>query len=1029
MAAKLLHSLADDSADLQKQIGCMNGIFQIFDRHHVLTGRRKSLTLGNGNANSINYERETVDTSYQQKDTVSQFHDSNIGGNVKEKRRVSTESSRVSFSSSCSSSPSSSEFNRGVQPEASAYDRANFQESPTSDPEMTEGNGFSHLGFDLRDVVRDSMYREARGLLVKTPMTRDEGVRQSRREDSPRPYGLKQSTPVDLNESFRVLAKLRETSQHYNEVGTKDAPRYSVDSHDTLKSRHKLKELPRLSLDSRDRVMRNSSVDPKTSKLSESFSESCSSSSKKRPPSVVAKLMGLETLPGSPLGRDIHQFGLNKTNISDQNDDPFSRSLREKNLNRAIRFSPSSPRSLGKDPASPRWRNSDFVMKPLSNTRFPIEPAPWKQADRNRVLQKQASMPVKAKPYEAPNFPPTVYSEMERRLNDLEFKHSGKDLRALKQILESMQSKGFLDTEKQLQSSNFAAQRDYERESSATYNHAMPSRARVQSSSSSSNQVYQSPIVIMKPAKLVEKAGIPASSLIPIHSLSGINKIRREKPDDKETSASNKRVTKDRSPGIRRAESCTSSFDKKSDSRNVRSSSKKPQQVSKESTSKSSGSVSPRLQQKKLEYDKRSRPPTPPDSSKSRKPSNQQLVESTSPGGRRRPRAQKSLQQNDDQLSQASNESRTSSHDICTQSETEASAWVEKATEADGGKSPSVIEAAKAVVSNLMQNKSSPRFSEDGLSANLSLVALEHPSPISVLDASTYRETEPSPVKTQGNVAHDFCDDHCEDQWNPAYSFSETTSSFSPEINRKKLQNVEHLVQKLRRLNSSHDEASQDYIASLCENADPTTDHRYISEILLASGLLLRDLGSGLTTFQLHPSGHPINPELFFVLEQTKGSSTMHLLHKEESKVLKNEKLNRKLVFDTVNEILVEKLALVEATANPLMKSYAKMTKKAVSAQQLLKELCSAIETQQKQATKRSENFLLEEEDDFLKSILAEDVRIRSGIWADFSGEISGLVLDVERLIFKDLVNEIVHAETSHLQAKSGRRRTLFADQ
>ncbi|EOA33283.1 hypothetical protein CARUB_v10019709mg [Capsella rubella] len=893
---------------------------------------------------------------------------------------------------------------------------------------MTEGNGFSHLGLDLRDVVRDSMYREARGLLIKTPMTREEVARHSRREDSPRPYGLKQSTPADLNESFRVLAKLRETSQHYNETGKKDAPRYSVDSHDTLKSRQKQKELPRLSLDSRDRVMQNSGVDPRSSKLSESFSESCSSSSKKRPPSVVAKLMGLETLPGSPLGRDIHQFGFNKTSIFEQNDDPFSRSLREKNLNRAIRFSPSSPRSLGKDPASPRWRNSDFVMKPLSNTRFPIEPAPWKQADRNRVLQKQASMPVKAKPYEAPNFSPTVYSEMERRLNDLEFKHSGKDLRALKQILESMQSKGFLDTEKQLQSSNVAAQKDYERDNSAASNHAMPSITRVQSSSSSANQVYQSPIVIMKPAKLVEKAGIPASSLIPIHSLSGLNKIRREKPSDKEISASNKRVTKDRSPGNRRADTCISSFDKKSDSRSVRSSSKKPQQVSKESTSKSSGSVSPRLQQKKLEYDKRSRPPTPPDSSKSRKLSNQQLVESTSPGGRRRPKAQKSLQQNDDQLSQASNESRTSSNDICTQSETEASARVEKATEADGGKSPSVIEAAKAVVSNLMQNKSSPRFSEDGLSSNLSVVALEHPSPISVLDVSTYREIEPSPVKTQGNVAHDFGDEHCEDQWNPAYSFSETTSSFSPEINRKKLQNVEHLVQKLRRLNSSHDEASQDYIASLCENPDPTTDHRYISEILLASGLLLRDLGSGLTTFQLHPSGHPINPELFFVLEQTKGSSTMHLLHKEESKVLKNEKLNRKLVFDTVNEILVEKLASVEATTNPLMKSSAKMTKKTMSAQQLLKELCSAVETLQKQATKRSESILLEEEDDFLKSVLAEDVTIRSGNWADFSGEISGLVLDVERLLFKDLVNEIVHTETSRLQAKSGRRRTLFAN-
>ncbi|CDY42438.1 BnaC02g22700D [Brassica napus] len=941
MAAKLLHSLADDSADLQKQIGCMNGIFQIFDRHHVLTGRRKSLTLGSGNANSINIERDSVDTFYQAKDT---FQDTNIGGNVKEKQRVSTESSRVSFSSSCSSSPSSPDLNR-VLPEASAYDQAHFPESPTSDSEMAEGNGFSQLGFDLRDVVRDSMYRDARGLSLKTPMTREEVVRRSRREDSPRPYGLKQSTPADLSESFRFLAKLRESPHHYNEAGAKGAPaRYSVDSHDTLKSRQKLKELPRLSLDSRERVVQNSVVDLKPVKLP----ESSSSSNKKRPPSVVAKLMGLETLPGSP-----------------------------KNLNRTIRFSPSSPRSLGKDPSSPRWRNSDFVMKPLSSSRFPIEPAPWKQADRNRVLQKQ---PVKAAaPPEVAKFPPTVYSEMERRLNDLEFKDSGKDLRALKQILEAMQSKVLLDTEKQPQPSNMAAQRDYE-----TSNQEMTSRTRV----------YQSPIVIMKPAKLVEKAGIPASSLIPIHSLSGgLNKIRREKPDEKGASTSSKRMTKDSSTGKGRAESSTSSS----------------------GTSKSSGSVSPRLQQKKLEHDKRSRPPTPPsDSTKSRKPLNRQMAESTSPGGRRRPRAQKSLQQNDDQVSQGSNESRTSSHEMCTHSEAEAA---------------SVIEAAKAVVSNLMQNKSSPRFSEDGSSANLSLVALEHPSPISVLDTSIYREMEPSPVKTQGYVvAHDSGDDeHCEDQWNPAYSFSATTSTFSPEINRKKLQNVEHLVQKLRRLNSTHDEANQDYIASLCETPDPNTDHRYISEILLASGLLLRDLGSGLTTFQLHPSGHPINPELFYVLEQTKGSSNTHLLlHKEESKALNKEKLNRKLVFDTVNELLVEKLASVEATTNPLMKSSAK---KVMSAQQLLKELCSDIETLQRQATKRSENFLLEEEDDFLKSVLAEDVMIRSGNWVNFSGETSGLVLDVERLVFKDLVNEIVHAETSRLQAKSGRRRTLFAEQ
>lgn len=42
MAAKLLHSLADDNPDLQKQIGCMNGILQLFDRQNALTGRRVS---------------------------------------------------------------------------------------------------------------------------------------------------------------------------------------------------------------------------------------------------------------------------------------------------------------------------------------------------------------------------------------------------------------------------------------------------------------------------------------------------------------------------------------------------------------------------------------------------------------------------------------------------------------------------------------------------------------------------------------------------------------------------------------------------------------------------------------------------------------------------------------------------------------------------------------------------------------------------------------------------------------------------
>ncbi|XP_010537398.1 PREDICTED: protein LONGIFOLIA 1 [Tarenaya hassleriana] len=945
MAAKLLHKLADDNADLQKQIGCMNGFFQIFDRHHVLTGRRashKRLTLGSAH----------VDGAYDQQ--KSSFQDP-------EKQRLSTESSRLSFSSSCSSSLSSPDFNKGPQPEASTFDKIAFPESPARDNvTMMSEKGIGLHSLDLRDVVRDSMYREARGLSVKTPMAREE------------------------------------VGRRYNEVGTKDAPRHSLDSRETMKSRQKPKELPRLSLDSRERcVMRNPDIDLKAGPVSESFS---GGRTVKRPPSVVAKLMGLEALPGSPLARDIRQFSPKKSSLFEDNFDPFSRSLREKSLNCPIRFSPGSPRSSGKDPTSPSWRNADFVMKPLSSSRFPVEPAPWRQLERNRPpLKKQASKPVKARSQITnSNSSPSVYSEMEKRLKDLEFKHSGKDLRALKQILEAMQSKGFLETRKQGQSPNLAARRDYEMANSAT---SSKIRGGVSSSSSSSSvEVFESPIVIMKPAKLVEKAGIPASSLIPIHSLSGLGNIhnREERTVDDKRASTGNRAGKDR----------VSSTDKKASRRNL-SSSAKPEQVSKENASKSSGSISPRLRQKKLEIDKRSRPPTPP--SDSRRQSTRKPIESTSPGGRRRPKANKNSQQNDDQLSQVSNES-----------ETEA-AGIGQDIEADTGKSPSsAIEAAKTVVSNLIQNKSCSRFTEDSSSANLSVSAPEYPSPVSVLDASVYREISSSPVKTQNTTGNGS--NGCEDQWNPAYSFAENTSGFSPEINRKKLRNVEHLVQKLRRLNSSHDEASQDYIASLCETTGRNSDHRYISEILLASGLLLRDLGSGLTTFQLHPSGHPINPELFLVLEQTKGSS--------KTKALNEEKLHRKLMFDAVNEILVEKLAFVEAATDPWTES-AKMAKKALSAQQLLKELCSEIETLQRKSKKRSENLALEEEeeDDFLKGVLSEDVIVRSGNWSEFNSEISGLVLDIERLLFKDLVDEIVHGGTGRLRAKTSRRRTLFSGQ
>ncbi|KAG2679501.1 hypothetical protein I3760_11G052900 [Carya illinoinensis] len=1104
MAAKLLHSLADDNPDLQKQIGCMTGIFQIFDRPNVITGRRishKRLPPGNSHFNNSSLERESNYIYHRQ--TTAEI---SLNKNVHEKQRISTESSRASFSSSCSSNLSSLDCNKTTQPETSS-DRVSLPETPLRDPVMNQTSTSPYVGrqsLDLRDVVKDSMYREARGLSIRTS-TNEELVNHARKHrDSPRPLQLSKSvdgshgvgvnikkrTPDDLKESLKVLAKLQETPWYYNEANepptstyeakdgpwhsiSRDAPRFSYDgreinrlsfeSRETLKSTLKLKELPRLSLDGKESSWQSSNSDSKLNRLKnfpnggnledKALNIPQSSGTQKRPPSVVAKLMGLESLPDSALDSDGHLDVIKSHAVEDS--DPFSRSLKTKDLNRANRVS-KSPRKSSKDPTSPRWKNPDFYMKPISSSRFPIEPAPWKQLDGNRVSQKQVFRSAKVPP-RAPNSFNSVCGEIEKRLKDPEFKQSGKNFRALKQILEAMQAKGLLETGNEEQASEFGVHGVSEpkytssNQNSKSHSHQIPQRNHVIASpsrGSNSSRTFGSPIVIMKPAKLDERSGIPASSVIPIDDISDLHRMQGYGFADAKKGSINSQTAKDQSLKSSRRNTAVSSTDKKASGRTIRSTqfSSRSQHSSKENTTssvKGSGSVSPRLQQKKLELEKRSRPPTPPsESNKPRRQSNRQRKDSGSSGVKVRPQSSNS-QLSDDQFSELSYESRSLScqgDDMSVQSDSntilDSKINIEvtgtaQSIEVNGSQSPS-MKAVNYSASCSMQKEPTPRLDEDESLAELATVAPEHPSPVSVLDGSVYRDDAPSPVKQtpnslKGGGSQDYNDSHVVDQWNPTDNLLSNgmESGLTSEINRKKLQNIEHLVQKLRRLNSNHDEGRTDYIASLCENSNP--DHRYISEILLASGLLLIDLSSELTTFQLHPSGYPINPELFFVLEQTKASSL--LLKEDRSPGMSAnsktdwEKFQRKLIFDAVNELLVTKLFFTGVCPEPWLKPE-KLARKTFSAQKLLKELC--IEVEQFQAKKLV--CSLEDEEDGLKSILWEDVMHRSGSWTGFlQGEISGIVLDVERLIFKDLVDEIVIGEAASMRAKPGRRRQLFS--
>lgn len=622
--------------------------------------------------------------------------------------------------------------------------------------------------------------------------------------------------------------------------------------------------------------------------------------------------MGLETLPDSALASDSHLEFLKTCQV--EHCDPFPRSLKPTDPCLSIRTS-TSLRNSWKESGS---RNNPESVKKLIS-RLPIEPAPWKLLGGSS--QKLDVKHLKKLGRATPSFP-SAYIEFEKRLKDLELSQSGKDLRALKQLINAMQAKGLLDNRREEQDLNFANQQDYEpRYRSPHLSAGSVNKQKLHSDcvnsftnkGGNSLRTFESKIVIMKPAKLVEKSDILASSVTPMDCLSSLPKLQGEYGDSRKSTlnyrSSKKKIQKN-------GNAVSSSYNNK-----TKFTSTSSPQLPKENTIglvKSSGSVSPRLQQKKLELDNRCRPPIAPDSSKSRRQPNNQLPELGSPGGKRRPKSA-NLLRIDHQSSYISTETRNLSYqqDDCymrSQGNVVMDSVIDtdvpnldRCAESNGSQSPS-MKNAKYSASRLVKKKLGPALSEDGCLAEFASVASVHHSPVSVLEYPMYKDDALSPVKQMPDVLKD--DGTMNSNSNSSRKQPDSAEnlvtyhtgySHNSQITHKKLESIEHLVKKLRQLNSTHDETQTDYIASLCETSNP--DHRYISEVLVASGFLLRDLNSTLTNFQLHPLGLPINPQLFLVLEQIKSST----LHGRECSIkkLEKDKFHRKLIFDAVNEILV----------------------------------------------------------------------------------------------------------------------------
>ncbi|XP_052195905.1 protein LONGIFOLIA 1-like isoform X2 [Diospyros lotus] len=958
---------------------------------------------------------------------------------VKEKEGILIESSRASCSSSsCPSTISSVECSKPAQQELLASTHIIAPESPFLSFPKKQLNSPLNSGrqsTDLRDVVKDSIHREKWGLSVKTKSTAEGKGHGVTHVDSPRPLQLlksvKQKVP-GVDGSSPVLAELREKPRSSNQERSpallpKDAPRFSYDgreSREAWKSVMKLKELPRLSLDSREGSIRRSATESRSNHLLDELKRGNVKSSQtqdpqqepgsnKRPSSLVAKLMGLEAFPDSvSVNNDQMQ---NIKHSLDEDLDAMSTTSRKADEGKHKEVS-RSPRTASTGPASPQLRNTKSLTK--LNPKFPLEPAPWRQTDGKQGSQKPAFMHQQAHT-KAQNLCPSVYGEIERRLTELEFQRSGKDLRALKQILEAMQK-----TRERLQNKKDEQTLDFEPQTS---NHSpnyhnlgqisISSRQRGQPSIHLSTPTIkvtdpakklESSIVIIKPARVFRKNTNSQPRAIPNEGASD------RKTDSVEKQTSKNRVNHCREPSSQPL----SSMDRSPNARIYRSI-----QTSKASHHLNQGNPasfgrSPIQQQKQHGMDKLSRPTTPKsDSSRARRHLSKQQAESGSPRRRLKPKSS-NPQQGDDQLSKLSTETRQLSHqgdEISVQSESNISSASHtdiEVTSIDRSKGENDAYQHKDLKNDLVA-----RFCNNGFKAESTTATLEQPSPVSVLDTTFYREESPSPVK---KISHAFKDDESLNSDQAGWNSSEldcllnsTGSTLGHEFDRGKLENIKDLIQQLKQVYSTDNESEVDHIASLCGDANP--EHRYIAEILLASGLLLKDLGFSMTLIQLHPSGHFINPSLFLVLEQTKGRIEFPDDEHSNRNIgqSKYEKIQRKLIFDTVNDILVHKLASA-AFSLPWI-SPNKLQARSLTGQKLLRELCSEIDHLQ-----ATPDHSLLDEDTGLISILSEDMMHQD--WAAYHSEIAGMILVIERLIFKDLIHEVVSGEVAGRPTKHYRR-------
>ncbi|CAD6223173.1 unnamed protein product [Miscanthus lutarioriparius] len=926
--------LADDTRDLQRQMGCMAGIFQIFDRQRLITGagRRAARQAQKrlpppSTPPGDTHPKSSSNVPVQSSSTSKIVLEKTFSKCMTENSSLSIESSRASSSSSSCSSFSSLDGNKSVQQELPYINEELFvQRSLKSSPSLKESDmntksGHPNVGF--RDIV-NSINRDPGGLTVKTSV--QEARRNGQYKDSPRPLLLSKSMDgtciIGIDRTTKVPANVTESRRCLQEQS-----RFSCDDRrllrpiETQESKRpssRLKELPRLSLDSR-----KESLSPGSRQKNLSYKRTDDilldtlrpqdSPSHRRANSVIAKLMGLEE-------------ATNATGVLTADNSEPTRSPRPAQATQHEHPSRSS-RSSCQDSCSMQLKNESSVLKTKPSPRIVTEAAPWRQQDRSATnIKAQQCREAEGRPRTA-----SVYADIERRVGGFDFLEcNNKDFRALR-ILGALNAK------------DAKSNNDSSGGSVATH--------RTGYDLTTNSGSFQAPIVVMKPARTTEKHGV---SLASVATMAGLRGLRKLPARYSSFTGTNETGTNE-----------------KMHLRMSRSQLKSEKTVSSASSPRPTSSSSPRNVLKKAEPERRSRPPVSPKSPS--KKSN----EAVSPKGRIRSKPSQVKCHRDEALQSKGNR-------ISLAKQVDVS--VMDCPKPPGGNSTFVPPSNAAATAS----HKAPSI----LGSDQNIHSLDNiPSPVSVLDTSFYHKRISDSFKDGETHSSEEC-------WNPNSLPDTPQSKASSEVNQIKPENLEVLIQKLEQLKSMDEEAAS--IKEVMASVTTNKDHQYIYEILLASGLLHKEHSIAALPGQLQPSNYPINPELFLILEQTKPDlvSTFQTVNRAKKRCKPyTGKLHRRLVFDLVNETIAQKMSICRSGSQPVKF----LQSRKLSGWQLFKDLCTEVD----RLIKCSE----EEENENM--ILDEDTVSGTKDWMSFDTVLHGMVWEIERSIFKGLIDEVIGGETT----------------